>query len=265
MKIFLSCDIEGTNGIAHWDETENDKAPYKYWADVMTKEVNAVCNGINNASSDCQIFVKDAHGSGRNLDHQMLPLNVTLNRSWARHPYSMMYGIDSSFDATIFSGYHSGAANNGNPLAHTMNGQIIYLKINGMYISECIMNYYSSLYNGVPLVMVAGDEALCESIKKIEPNIYTVTSFVGCGGSVTSEHPEVTRKKIMETAEIAVKNRSKMSAKLPEEFKAEVYFKTHMQASRATFYPGAYKVTDHSVGFDTKDYFEFLKFFMFVS
>ncbi len=264
MKIFISADIEGTNGIAHWNETEMDKGEYRAFANKMTDEVNAVCTGINKAEPSCEIFLKDAHDSGRNIDHQKLPQNVTMNRSWARAPYSMMDGIDKSFDATIFTGYHSGAGSNGNLLAHTMHRQLIYVKINGMYASECLLNYYASLYNGVPVVMVSGDEALCETVKQLDPNIYTVTALKGRGGSATAEHPDKTKQKLLETAEIAVKNRDKMSLKLPETFKTEIYFKEHFQASRAAYYPGAYMVQDHCVGYETNDYFDFLTYFMFV-
>lgn len=266
MKVFISADIEGTNGIAHWDETEYENPRYAYFAAKMTEEVGAVCRGINKADPTSDIYVKDAHGSGRNLDHQKLPRNVVLNREWARHPYSMMYGIDSpAYDATIFTGYHSGAGSNENPLAHTMSGNIVYLKINEELASECLMNYYSSLYCGVPLVMVAGDEGLCSAMKKVEPNLYTVPALTGRGTSVTSVHPDVLLERLEETAQIAVENRHKMNLKLPPEFRTDIYFKNHMTASRASHYPGAQSHRAHCVSFTAGDYFEFLRFFMFVN
>ena len=42
MKVFISADIEGTNGIADWDETEYEKPRYAYFAAKMTDEVGAV-------------------------------------------------------------------------------------------------------------------------------------------------------------------------------------------------------------------------------
>ena len=265
MKVFISADIEGTGGISHWDETEKDKRDYPYFAAKMTVEVASVCNGINGVYPGSVIFVKDAHGPGRSIDHDVLPRNVVLNRNWARNPYSMMDGIDSSFNGAIFTGYHSGAGSNGNPMAHTMNGNNIYVKINGLFASEAIINYYTALYCGVPLVMVTGDEALCNAMKEIEPRLYTVTSIKGRGNSVTSEHPELIREKLAKTAGEAVANASRMSLKLPEVFKTEIYFKTHTQASRAAYYPGACQMGDHTVGFDTKNYFEFLTYYMFIS
>lgn len=265
MKVFISADIEGTNGITHWDETENDKREFPYFAAKMTAEVAAVCNGINGVYPDSIIFVKDAHHTARNLNHDILPRNVILNRSWARNPYGMMDGIDGTFNAAILTGYHSRAGSNGNPLAHTTSGNIIHVKINELYASEAILNGFTALYSGVPLVMVAGDEALCNSMKEIEPNLYTVTSITGRGNSTTSEHPELIRERLTETAAEAAANASRMKLKLPDTFKTEIYFKLHAQAYRAGFYPGAQQTGNHTVAFDTKDYFEFLRYYMFVS
>ena len=72
MKIFISADIEGTNGIANWDETYYGKSEYKPFAERMTAEVAAVCEGVNEAALGCEILVKDAHETGRNLDHRRL-------------------------------------------------------------------------------------------------------------------------------------------------------------------------------------------------
>ena len=44
-RIFISADIEGTCGIAHWDETELGKAEYEPFRRQMTREVAAACAG----------------------------------------------------------------------------------------------------------------------------------------------------------------------------------------------------------------------------
>ena len=42
-RIFLSADIEGTCGIAHWAETELGKPDYEPFRRQMTREVAAAC------------------------------------------------------------------------------------------------------------------------------------------------------------------------------------------------------------------------------
>ena len=45
MKVFISADIEGVNGIITWDETEPQYAAYDYFRKQMTKEVQNACLG----------------------------------------------------------------------------------------------------------------------------------------------------------------------------------------------------------------------------
>jgi len=264
MKIFISADIEGTNGIADWDETFPDKPDYRPFAERMTAEVGAVCAGVNEAAPGCAILVKDAHETGRNIDHAKLPENALLNRGWSGSPLSMMDCLDSSFDAAIFTGYHSPAGTGGSPLAHTMRTRLAWVRINGAPASEFLINYYISMYFGVPLVMVSGDAALCAAVRQTDPNIKTVAAYQGTGMSVTSKHPRLTLQELRETAKAAVLDRKNVKIELPREFKTEIYFKEHSEAYRAAFFPGAHRISDNITGFDTADYMRFLTFLLFV-
>ncbi len=52
-------------------------------------------------------MVNDSHGSMRNIIADQLDPRASLI-SGSPKPLSMMQGIDSSFDACIFVGYHAG-------------------------------------------------------------------------------------------------------------------------------------------------------------
>ena len=52
----------------------------------MTREAVAAIEGAE-AAGATEIWVKDAHGSGRNLITSMFPASVRLIRSWAGHPF----------------------------------------------------------------------------------------------------------------------------------------------------------------------------------
>ena len=114
MKIFISSDMEGTAGIVHWDETEKGKDGYSHFSAQMSREVAAACEGANAAGAK-EILIKDAHDSARNINPELLPENVRIFREWGRHPYSMMAGLDETFDGVFFTGYHSAAGMNTNP------------------------------------------------------------------------------------------------------------------------------------------------------
>jgi len=45
VKIYISADIEGVTGVTHWDETIKGKEEYEKYAQQMTLEVKAACEG----------------------------------------------------------------------------------------------------------------------------------------------------------------------------------------------------------------------------
>ena len=66
MKVYISVDIEGVAGIAHWDEASKRSSDYHEFRDRMTREAVAACEGATAAGAK-ELLLKDAHGSGRNI------------------------------------------------------------------------------------------------------------------------------------------------------------------------------------------------------
>lgn len=48
MKVYISADIEGITGIADWSETDRSKPDYQKFAQQMSREVKAACEGTLN-------------------------------------------------------------------------------------------------------------------------------------------------------------------------------------------------------------------------
>ena len=67
MRVFISADIEGTAFTTVWPETGKGQEDYPAAARQMTLETKAACEGAIAAGAD-YILIKDAHGSGRNID-----------------------------------------------------------------------------------------------------------------------------------------------------------------------------------------------------
>ena len=203
MKVFISADIEGVNSINTWQETEANEAVYQAFRKQMTMEVYHACMGALAAGAK-EVFVKDAHDTALNLDINMLPKEVILHRGWQGCPASMMAGLDNSFSAVIFIGYHSAAGTAGNTLSHTMNTRLNYIKINGELASEFTINSLYASYLGVPVAFLSGDEALTKEVLKVNPNIKVVATKTGVHGATVSKHPSVTNKEIEETVKLAL-------------------------------------------------------------
>ncbi|MGL5346577.1 MAG: M55 family metallopeptidase [Peptostreptococcaceae bacterium] len=264
MKIYLSADIEGTCGIVDWEETDLDTTVGAYSREQMTKEVAAACEGATMCKAD-SILVKDAHGSARTINPLYLPENTSILRGWARDPHIMMAGIDPEFDVTLFVGYHSGSSQNGNPLSHTMHCDYDYIKINERVMTEFMINAYTSIYYGVPVAFISGDEMVCKDAKEIFPNIVTVPVSKGIGQASISIHPNLAIKKIKEGVKMALTgdlNRHLIT--LPNKFKVEIKFRQHYRAYKASFYPGVELLNSQTIQFETNDYYEFLRMFFFI-
>jgi D-amino peptidase len=259
MKIYLSCDIEGVTGTAHWDETRRMHQDYPYFAKQMTREVAAACRGALEAGAS-EIWIKDAHGSGRNLISEDLPRQVRLIRGWSGHPYGMMQEIDHSFQAAGMVGYHSLAGEAGNPLAHTKTLRVRRVLINGMPASEYMFNSYTAFDNQVPVMMISGDEEVCEHAKELNPNITTVGVSRGIGESSISLHPEEAAERIEKAAYEAFKgDLSACLMPLPDKFEMKLTYAHHSDAYRSSFYPGVIQLNQNEVEFKADNYFDILR------
>ena len=265
-RIFISADIEGTCGIAHWDETDLTNEQHKRFARQMTREVGAACEGALSAGAE-DVFVKDAHGSARNLLAEELPRGISLFRGWGKDIHSMMSGIDESFAGCFFTGYHSSSNTDTNPLSHTMDLQNTSIRVNGLQASEMLMNAYSAAMYDVPLLMVTGDLGVCGQAKDLLPNVFTVPVSRGVGNGSVSIHPDEAVRRIRETAELAARegfaHPERFTLALPPKFDCEVEYVHHYAARRASFYPGVRRTGPRTVIFSSDAWYDCLRFFMF--
>jgi D-amino peptidase len=265
-KLFISADIEGTAGIAHWDETEYGKKDYNYFREQMSREVAAACEGAL-AAGVGEILIKDAHDGGRNIVPTMLPQNgsVKIFRSSAKHPYIMMAGLDESFEGIVFTGYHSGAEMPFNPLSHTMTGRANHVLLNGELCSELMLNSLTAAMLGVPVYCVTGDKGLCDWIQSVNPNIQTVPVSEGHGNGSISIHPIVAVQRIRETVQNIFsqphiyKEKKDFMYPLPEHFVLEINYKQHFDALNASWYPGCVQTGARSVRFESDSYMDVLQ------
>ncbi len=263
MKIFITADIEGITGAAHWDETESTNDYFQQLREQMTAEVTAACEGALNAGAT-EIWIKDAHGWARSIIPAKLPREIHLIRSWSGHPFSMMQEVDDSFTAAMAIGYHSRAGSNGSPLAHTMTGKMTSYKINGQYASEFMISSYTASFVNVPMVFLSGDSMICEEGRALIPALTTEAVMYGVGDSTVSIHPHVAVDRIRAGVEAALKaDVSKCKLKLPEHFSVELRYRRHPDAYSASFYPGASVIDAHTIGYETDNYFDVLRFFSF--
>jgi len=264
MKIFISADMEGISTVTTHDDYTRGTADYPFHARQMTEEVAAACEGAIRAGAT-EIIIKDAHDEGINIDVNRLPSCAKLIKGWSGHPYGMAEGIDSSFDACMFVGYHAAAGSGGNPLSHTISHKNFSVKMNGRTVSEFMIYSYVAALESVPVVFLSGDKQICEESEELHPAIVTAAVKEGRGASVLSLQPRQACDLIREKAELSLKRDLSLARiVLPEEFDVEICYHDHTEAERMSYFPGVIKTGPRTISFKTKDYFEVKRLFTFV-
>ena len=172
MRIYISSDIEGVAGVVTGAHTSPSGFEYERAREWMTAEVTAACEAAMEAGAT-EIVVSDSHGSGENLLLERLPDPVQVVRSWPR-PLSMMQGLETGpFAAALLLGYHSGAHHNDGIMAHTITGEIMALKLNGMAASETVLSAAIAGHFGVPVALATGDDAYCAHARQVLAGVET--------------------------------------------------------------------------------------------
>ena len=256
-KIYISADLEGVVGAVTGEQLGPGGFEYNRFREFMTGEVNAAIKAAR-AAGATEILVADSHGNGQNLLIEKLPKDVKLIRSWPR-PLGMMEGIDSSFDGVIFTGYHSSTDNLKGVRAHTFSSaRLTSVKINGKVMSEGSWNAAVAGEFGVPVIMIAGDDAAVNEVKALIGNaegaiVKESISF----HSAKSLHPDAAYDLIAEKTSYAVKNIKKYKPyKIKGPLTVSVSFK-HYQPSQILSYLKMFKRTDsHTIEFKAKNMIE---------
>src|SRR6059058_307792 len=183
LKVYISADMEGITGVASADQLAPASFEYGRAREWMTAEVLAAIQGARDAGAT-EFVVSDSHGNGESLLIDRFPSDVPIHivRSFPR-PLGMMEGIDPSFAAVIFVGYHASTSSTTGVRAHTMSSALLTrIALNGTSMSEAGINAAIAAHYGVPVVMITGDDAIVEeSRQRFAPNegmaLHTPTRF----------------------------------------------------------------------------------------
>jgi len=247
-KVFISVDMEGITGVVQPAQLGPDGFEYQRAREWMTGEVNAAISGIRSAGP-ADIVVADSHGNGQSLLIDKVPDDVRIVRGFPR-PLEMMQGIDESFAAAVFIGYHASEWTANAVRGHTISSaRLLGVKLNGAEVSEGIYNAALAGQFGVPVAFVSGDRLAVTQLQK---------SVAGVEGAIVKEplgyHSAMTLTPARGQAMIkdgVARAMSKLSSMQPYRVRTpidlEVGFKLTIDAERAAFVPGLARLDAHSV------------------
>ena len=171
MKVYISVDMEGISGVAAGRQLRD--AEYGRFRKIMTQDVNAAIEGACLGGAD-DILVNDAHGNMCNILVEDLDPRARLISGSTKH-LLQMEGIDDSFAAALFVGYHAREGSPDGIINHTiMGGAVTEIRLNGRAIGETGINAAVAGSFGVPVVMVSGDDVVCAEACEFLGNPTTV-------------------------------------------------------------------------------------------
>jgi len=205
MRVFISFDMEGVAGIVDWAQCRPPGQPYEEGRALLLGEVNAAIDGAL-AGGATEFVCNDSHGAMNNLN----PADLHGRAAYlaGRHkPLYMMEGLDQSFDAVFFVGYHGSISGESSVLSHTYNPSVISrVTLNGVECGESGINGLVALGHDVPVTLITGDQV---TFAEAEP-FFKQAEQVVVKGSITrfaaaQAHPEQAREMINAAAEAAVR------------------------------------------------------------
>ena len=202
-KVFISADMEGISGISGPDQLSASGAEYNRSRRLMADDVNAAIRGAL-AGGATEVVVNDSHGSMRNLRiEDVHPAARLISHSFKR--YGMMQGLDDSFDAVIFIGYHAKAGSERGVFAHTGSGIVRDVRVNGRSLGEGGLNTLVAGWHGVPVVLVTGDDVAVAEVQAAAPGARTVAVKHAINPRAVELRPlEEVHREIEEAARAAV-------------------------------------------------------------
>ncbi len=200
MKLYVSCDMEGTAGVCSWMQCDPSNArEYPIYRRYMSQEVRAAIDGARSAGVT-DVLVNDSHWDMRNLLWDELPHDVRV-LSGSRKPFSMTQGLDGGYAGAFFTGYHAKVGDENGVLAHTYTAETLYeVRINGVPCSEALLNAAMAGCHGIPLLLVSGDRVVVEHVQAHMPWVTGVVVKEGIGHYSTNSMTPVAAQALLRDA-----------------------------------------------------------------
>ena len=256
LKVFISVDMEGICGVVAVEQTTPGNPEYVAAKKWMADDANAAIDGAFRAGAS-EVVVNDSHGSQRNIDPGDLNPTAVLI-SGAPTPQSMMQGIDETYDAVLFVGYHAGAGTQDAVLDHTISGSVVQsIKVNGVELPELGLNAAIAGAYGVPVVFISGDVAVCKQAKAIlGSEVVTAPVKDGIGRYAARLVPFAeARRGIRDRVTDALRKLDQFKPfKIATPCKFELQYYISAQADMAMYFPGVQRVNARTVAFTSDTY-----------
>ena len=266
LKVYISVDMEGIAGVVTADQLTPAGFEYEKAREFMTGEALAAIAGARDAGAT-QIVVSDSHGNGENLLIDRFPPDVTIIRSWPR-PLMMMEGIDSTFDAAVFIGYHASTTSPAGVRAHTISSaHLAAVELNGVAMPESGINAAIAGYFGVPVVAISGDNVAVSEAQSLigEMEGAVVKRAISFHAAATMT-PEAAQQLVRQKVKAGLQRRGALKPYIVRSpVRLDVTFKNYTPAEMLTFLPSVQRTASHAIRFEGRDILQVSRFLEFIN
>ena len=180
----------------------------------------------------------------------------------------MMAGIDSTFSAVMFIGYHAATTNPNGVRAHTMSSATFAaVELNGVPIAESSINAAVAGAFGVPVVMVSGDDQAVGEVRQLLGDVEgaVVKRSLGFHSAATMT-PEAGQALIRARAKAAIGRLKDFKPHLLRGPVAlDVTYKNYTPAEAAAILPGVERRTAHTIRYPARNVLEAYAFLEFLT
>jgi len=266
LKLYISCDMEGVVATMSGDHLGPGGFEYQAARRWQTNEVLAAIEAAREYGVT-EILISDSHGNGENLLVDMLPEDVMLVRSWPR-PLIMMEGIDSTFDAAILLGYHSGTLNPDGIRAHTLSsGRLAGIWLNERPMPEAGISAAIAGHFGVPVIMISGDDAAVAQARDVIGDLEAaVLKWSISFHSAKTVMPAEAYRRVGDAVRSALGRLDEFEPfVLPTPVTLDVRFKNYRPSQVLEYLPIVERTDSHSIRFVGTDMVEVSRFLEFMT
>jgi D-amino peptidase len=265
LKVYISVDMEGIAGVVTGDQLIPGGFEYERFRRFMTDEAVAAVRGAQ-AAGATEVVVSDSHGNGESLLIELFPKDVRIVRSWPRHG-EMMAGLDSSFAAALFVGYHASTTNPKGVRAHTISSaHFTRVGLNGTAVTEAELNAAYAGALGVPVVFASGDDAAIAEITGRLGSMESVVTKKTLGfHAAETLTPAAAVEKIYQGALSAVAHRDQRKPYVVSTpVTLDISFKSYTSAEIVSYLRSVERTDAHSIRFVGRDMEEIMDFIVFL-
>ncbi len=258
MKVLVSIDAEGLQGVTFGTQVMPGNPEYEVSRSAMNKSANAVVSGAFNGGAD-EVLLVDAHDGNRNLNTEEIDNRSQVILGWPKE-LSMVQGVKGK-DRLFLVGYHTMAGSPNGVLSHTYSTNVHRLKLNGKEVGELWLSAAVASSFGVPVTLVAGDrQTTAEAGQFLEDCEFVVLKEGLSRYSAQSLSTVEALATLERGAEKAVKRKGKIM-KIEGPFEITLEFQNSGMVDNCLMVPGVERIDGYTLKISTPDIVSAYKMF----